>query len=124
MIEILLLVAASGARAVRCRPRGLRVVPYVVVATIGWLALHFAGGAISSSLGQPGIRFMGIAAGWLWIGAVYFQAIRFTRGGAKVEDGWQCPDCRMFNDAVTLRCLCGYVHPAASRRLPSDRQAG
>ena len=106
MIEILILISALGAIGVRARQRGLSKLPYILVALSGWILLWFVGNMF--------LGFSGLVLRWLWVGATYLYIERLTRSGAKVEDRWECPECRMFNDGNTLQCLCGYAHPDAA----------
>lgn len=106
MIEVLILISALGAIGVRARQRELSRVPYILVALFGWLGLWF--------VGQMFLGFTGLVVRWVWIGATYLYVERFTRKGAKVEELWECPECRLFNDGNTLQCLCGYTHPDAA----------
>lgn len=103
MIEVLILISALGGIGVRAKQRGLSGVPYILVALLGWMILWFVGNIL--------LGFAGLVLRWVWIGATYLYVERLTLRGAKVEDRWECPDCRLFNDGNTLRCLCGYRHP-------------
>ena len=112
MLEILFLIGAVGAIGLRAQQRGTARTPFVAAALAGWGVLLLASVA--------GLGMVGLILRWLWIGGVYLYLIRFTHGGAKVEDRWQCPDCRLFNDAETLVCLCGYQHPGAPEEARSQ----
>ena len=57
-----------------------------------------------------GIGLIGLLARWLWVGGVVLY-VEKAHGGANAGETWRCPDCRLFNDAGTLTCLCGYDNP-------------
>jgi len=104
MLEILVLIGAAGALGSRAQQRGLSQ-GYVATAMAGWAVFFVAGLA--------GLGFLSLILRWLWVGAVYLYIEQFAQGGARVASRWKCPDCTLFNDGGTLRCLCGYVHPDA-----------
>lgn len=102
MLELIILVGAISGIGARASQRRVDKTTAVGMAIGGWLAL-----ALLGSLMPPPA---GLLLRWLWLGGVYLF-IELAHGGKKAADTWQCPDCKMFNDAGTLVCLCGYENP-------------
>ena len=105
MLEILIFLGVLGSIGSRAHQRGVNKATYIGAAAGGFFVILF--------LSAAGLGFAGLFLRWLWVGGVFLVLEKGTQGGQKIGDTWRCPDCLMFNDPGTLRCLCGHVHPEA-----------
>ncbi len=108
MVELILFLGALILIGNRARQRGLKAYIYtgVTIVVFGLLVV----------LGFMGLGVTALVLRWLLILGIYILVMR-SRGGARVEENWKCPECQMVNDSATLVCLCGYRHPDAAAAL-------
>jgi hypothetical protein len=101
LVEILTFaLAVVPAISTRAKQRGAWWVPYTTAAVVGYTVIYLLG-----------LGWSGLLLRWLWVGVVYLVVEFLSAFGRKSAGTWQCPDCLMFNDARTLRCLCGHPCP-------------
>jgi len=106
MLEIaVFFVMVVPAIALRARQRGVNKVLYVAAAIAGFVLFLI--------LGLLGLGFIALALRWVWVGGVFLVLEFLANRGRKASGTWQCPNCQMFNDLRTLKCLCGTSYEAA-----------
>jgi hypothetical protein len=113
MLEILAFIGILSAIGSRARQRGATNHIFVITTGVGFIVLYLLSIAI--------LGYIGFLLRWLWLGIMFIGVKHATARGRKVEESWRCPDCTMFNDSSTLRCLCGYTHHDA-RDLVGDAE--
>ena len=100
MLEIVIFIVAMSLLAKQAKQRAIPAAPVILLTSVGF--------GIALLIGPVGIILR-----WLVV-IVAFVCVQFlTHVGQAIGESWQCPDCRMYNDPETLRCLCGYQHPDA-----------
>jgi heme A synthase len=102
VLEIIGLVLASGAIAGFARGRGTSPVISVSIAIVGFLAIAFLGGLVSTN---PDARIVVTLCAWAWVGAVALF-VRFVVGAGRPKpDGtWACTNCLYSNGKHAVVC--------------------
>jgi len=101
MIEIIALLIVLGAFHETAKRRSVKGWPFIAVAVVGWLLLR----TLAPLIVPPGPD---VLLAWGWVGLTYVFIFLIGGGGRRMNDSWQCPECRFYNTPATLVCLCGY----------------
>jgi hypothetical protein len=106
MIEIILVVIATGAIASLARGRGGKPVLWGTIALVGYIFTEFAVALVIYALTKdktPSI--VPVLAAWLWMGAVALF-LRFGLGShlGQPESDWFCATCKTFNKKSSVLC--------------------
>jgi len=111
MIEFIFLLSAFGTFHETAKRRGVKGWPFIAVGFSGWLLL---------SILSPLVVGAGphIFLAWGWIGLTYVSIFLIGGGGRRMKASWQCPECRCYNSASTLVCLCGYNPAGVEKAAP------
>ena len=106
MIEIFLVIIATGAIASLARGRGGKPVLWGAIAVVGYIVTELGTGLVIYALTQDKTPSMvPLLAGWLWMGAVALF-LRFGLGShlAQPDTDWFCANCKTMNKKSAVMC--------------------
>jgi hypothetical protein len=106
MIEIIVVIIATGAIASLARGRGGKPVLWGALAVVGYIVTELGTAVVIYALTKDKTPSMvPLFAGWAWMGAVALF-LRFGLGShlAQPDTDWFCSNCKTMNKKSAVMC--------------------